>query len=145
MTEVAFHFGAPDKLGYAGRLLRKASSVGARLWVVADNSQSQTLGALLWAISPTSFLAHCHEDAEPAVRRRSAVMLASGAGQGAEGYSVLVNLGAGMPSGFERFERVIEVVSQDEQDRHNARQRWKRYTELGYLITRHDLNLRPGP
>ena len=32
MTEVAFHFNAPDKLGYACRLLRKAVATGARWW-----------------------------------------------------------------------------------------------------------------
>ena len=31
MTEVAFHFNAPDKLGYACRLLRKAVGTGARV------------------------------------------------------------------------------------------------------------------
>jgi DNA polymerase-3 subunit chi len=54
----------------------------------------------------------------------------------------LVNLGEQVPAGFERFERVIEVVSLDEQDRQMARSRWKHYAEHGYAITRHDLNLK---
>ena len=32
-AEVAFHFNAPDRVGYACRLLRKAYLKGARLWV----------------------------------------------------------------------------------------------------------------
>ena len=51
---------------------------------------------------------------------------------------VLVNLGRSVPDGFERFERLIEVVTVDEGDRLQARQRWKHYAERGYAITRHD-------
>ena len=47
-----------------------------------------------------------------------------------------------MPNGFDAFTRVIDVVSLDEADRQLARQRWKRYTELGFDLVRHDLNLR---
>ena len=43
-----------------------------------------------------------------------------------------------VPDGFERFERLIEVVTADEADRLQARQRWKHYAERGYAITRHD-------
>ena len=32
MTEVDFHFNAPDKLGYACRLLRKAVANGRARW-----------------------------------------------------------------------------------------------------------------
>ena len=44
-----------------------------------------------------------------------------------------------VPQGFERFERLIEVVTGDEGDRLQARSRWKHYADRGYAITRHDL------
>ena len=47
-----------------------------------------------------------------------------------------------MPEGFDRFKRLIEVVSTDEADRNRARKRWKLYTAQGYAITRHDLALK---
>ena len=52
---------------------------------------------------------------------------------------VLVNLGDGVPEGFERFERMVEVVGGGEEDRASARDRWKHYASRGYAITRHDL------
>ena len=55
---------------------------------------------------------------------------------------VLVNLGGLVPAGFERFERLIEVVSNDEEDRSLARGRWKHYVARGYAIVRHDLELK---
>ena len=58
---------------------------------------------------------------------------------------VLLNLGAQVPAAFERFSRLIEVVSStDEQDRGQARLRWKHYAARGYAIVRHDLVLKGG-
>ena len=57
---------------------------------------------------------------------------------------MLVNLGAAVPEGFERFERLIEVVTVEDEDRQRARQRWKHYADRGYAITRHDLAAREG-
>jgi DNA polymerase-3 subunit chi len=57
-------------------------------------------------------------------------------------FPILVNLADDVPDGFEQFQRVIEIVSTDEQDRNLARMRWRHYTERGYTITRHDLKSR---
>jgi DNA polymerase-3 subunit chi len=57
-------------------------------------------------------------------------------------FPILVNLADDVPVGFEQFQRVIEIVSTDEQDRNMARLRWRHYTERGYTITRHDLKSR---
>ena len=59
MTEVAFHFNAPDKLGYACRLLRKAVGTGARVMVTGDSSTLRELDVALWTFAPLEFLAHC--------------------------------------------------------------------------------------
>ena len=44
-----------------------------------------------------------------------------------------------MPAGFERFERLIELVGTGEADRAHARTRWRHYAERGYQIKRHDV------
>lgn len=143
MTEVAFHFGAPDKLAYAVRLLRKAVGSGARLLVLAPPGLVQQLDAALWASAPTHFLPHCLADAPEKVRALSPVVLADEGGPVlAPDLPVLVNLGVQMPQGFEHYQRVIEVVSTDEEDRVLARQRWKSYAARGFAIVRHDLQLR---
>lgn len=142
MTEVAFHFGAPDKLAYTCRLLRKAASSGAKVVVVADAASVARLDADLWAVSPTDFVTHCNEAAEIAVQSRSSVVFVSQPGDALGVRDVLVNLGEALPEGFEHFNRLIEVVSTDEVDRDGARKRWKLYTEQGYAIVRHDLTLK---
>jgi len=139
MTEVTFHFNAPDKLGYACRLLRKAAAAGARVAVTGEPRLLGELDVALWTFSPLEFVPHCHaEAATPAVLAASPVVLAPSA-RSAPHQQVLVNLGEPVPDGFERFERLIEVVTQDEDDRQQARRRWKHYADRGYAITRHDL------
>jgi DNA polymerase-3 subunit chi len=142
VTQIAFHFGAPDKLAYACRLLRKAAGSGARVLVVADTPVCEQLDAQLWAVSPADFVTHCQSAASPLVVDRSSVLLAPVLPQDAAQFPVLVNLGDAVPAGFDAFKRVIEIVSMDDEDRQQARARWKHYTALGFDIERHDLKLK---
>lgn len=141
MTEVAFHFNAPEPVPYVCRLLRKAINSGAKVVVTGPPDILQQLDAALWAFSPSDFVPHCHLEGEPHVVAASPVILAPST-QSAPHQQVLLNLGQAVPEGFERFERVIEVVGPDDEDRRFARGRWKHYTALGYVITRHDLHLK---
>lgn len=142
MTELAFHFGAPDKLAYACRLLRKAVASGARVAVVARNDALDRLDTDLWSVSPSDFIAHCKGSADATAQRRASVVLVSDTSQVVAPFAVLVNLADSVPAQFERFDRLIEVVSTHESDREKARDRWRHYTAQGYAITRHDLNLK---
>ena len=144
MTEVAFHFNAPDKLAYACCLARKATRQDVRLVITASLQDLQRLDRMLWALGPSDFVAHCLDDADEDMRQASAVLLA------AEPMScgprdLLVNLGDAVPRGFEQFARLVEVVSQsDAADRGRARERWRHYAAQGYQIVRHDLVLKEG-
>ncbi len=144
MTEVAFHFNAPDKLAYVCRLARKATRQDVRLVITASLPDLQRLDRMLWALGPSDFVAHCLDDADEDMRQASAVLLA------AEPMScgprdLLVNLGDAVPRGFEQFARLVEVVSQsDAADRGRARERWRHYAAQGYQIVRHDLVLKEG-
>lgn len=144
MTQVAFHFGAPDRLAYTCRLLRKANASGARVLVRASAEHLSALDQGLWSVGATDFVSHCDAHAPMAIQARSSVLLIDANAALPSNFPVLVNLAKDVPVGFEQFERVIEVVSTDEQERSMARQRWKQYTERGYTITRHDLSNRAG-
>lgn len=143
MTEVAFHFNAPDKVAYACRLLRKAVGSGATVVVTGPPATLHQLDVALWTFSPTDFVPHCFLDSDARVVAASPVVLAPST-DGVPHQQVLLNLGRLVAGGFESFARVIEVVGLDDEDRQVARGRWKHYTDLGYPITRHDLNLKPA-
>jgi DNA polymerase-3 subunit chi len=141
VTDVAFHFNAPDKLVYACRLLRKAVAAGSNVVVTAQAHDLEHLDALLWTFSSQDFVPHALVPAAPDVIAASPVVLSESLHQ-APHHKVLLNLGQDIPEGFAQFERLIDVVSLDDTDRQSARVRWKQYTALGYTLTRHDLNLK---
>lgn len=142
MTEVAFHFNAPDKLSYACRLLRKAVGSGAKVMVTGEPAMLRELDVNLWTFAAVEFVPHCYAPvSSPDVVAASPVVLADTTAD-APHQNVLVNLGASIPEGFERFERLIEVVTPGEDDRRQARVRWKHYADRGYAIVRHDLGTR---
>lgn len=141
MTDIAFHFNAPDRVAYVCRLLRKAVGTGAKVVVTGDAKTLRQIDADLWSLSPTDFVPHCDLDAGANVLDATPVVLST-AIEAAPHKQVLVNLGQHLPAGFEQFERVIEVVSLDDEDRQMARSRWKQYADQGFNIIRHDLALK---
>jgi DNA polymerase-3 subunit chi len=143
LTEIAFHFNATDCLAYACRLLRKAVNRGAKLVVTGSPETLQQLDEALWIFSATDFVPHCYLESRRAMIAASPVILAKSI-ELAPSLQILLNLGKFVPGGFERFERVIEIVGLADQDRQLARSRWKEYADQGYAMTRHDVNLKPS-
>lgn len=138
MTEIAFHFNAPDKLAYSCRLLRKIYLSGAGVAVTAEPDVLAELDALLWSCSAAEFMPHCMADAPPETVAATPIVLAARL-DGTSARAVLVNLGLVVSEGFEKFERLIEVVSLSSDDLQAGRVRWKDYAARGYLLKRHDL------
>ena len=138
MTEITFHVNAADKLDYACRLLRTTQKKAAKVLVCASPEVLKQLSSQLWAMAPAEFLPHCFADAAPAVLALSPVVLVSDLTDTGLAHDVLLHLGASLPVGFERFARLIEVVSQADTDVQPARQRWMHYKKRGYAMTRYD-------
>ena len=106
MTEVAFHFNAPDKLAYACRLLRKAVAGGARVVVTAPAEALARLDTLLWTFSQTDFIAHARAPGDAELLAASPVVLTeTPAAAELPHHQVLVNLGTALPGGFEQYQR----------------------------------------
>ena len=143
MTEVEFHFNAPDKLAYACRFVRKALRHEARVAVVAAPEPLQQLDRMLWELGATDFVAHCLDTASDELLRASPVLLSARPADSVH-KEILLNLGDAIPEGFDQFARLVEVVSLAEQDRQLARMRWRGYAAQGYAIARRDLVLKEG-
>jgi DNA polymerase-3 subunit chi len=143
VTEIDVHYNAADKLHHACRLLRKAV-LGADAQVVVQGPDEllDALDDALWRFSPADFIAHCKADAPVHVRGRSAVLLGLAEGESPAHRQVMLNLGLPLPQGFERFDRLIDVVGLDDEERSAGRNRWRHYSDRGYAITRHDVGAR---
>ena len=142
MTEVAFHSGVADKLGYTCRLLRKAWRAGSRVAVVGSIEQLARLDALLWTFEPGEFIPHVRlragQTVTPLLARTPIWLVDEPAGFSAGPFStpnaapdVLVNLGPGIAPGIEGFARVIEVVADTPDELGSGRQRWRAHQAAG--------------
>ena len=136
MTRVDFHFNAPDKLQYGSRLVRKIYRSGQRVLVHATPEMIEQFDQTLWTFSALDFIPHVQ--ASDPLAPQTPVLLCSEACDTPR-IDLLVNLSCDMPAFFSRFERLIEVVGSDEQDRAQARERWRFYKDRGYALTSHDL------
>jgi len=134
VTDIEFRIDLEDKLGYAVRLARKYALTGQpRLVVTGAPPVLDALDAALWNAGAAEFPAHCRSGAPDEVLRRSPVVLAD-AVDDALPRDVLLNLGDAVPPGFERFERLIELVGTAEDDRAAGRVRWTHYKHRGYSL-----------
>jgi DNA polymerase-3 subunit chi len=136
MTDVSFHFNVADRAQYICRLARKASRQGVSVVLGGPPAALAHFDRALWTFDETEFLPHAvwRADAQaPGV----SVWLAQDPAQ-CPYREVLVNLGREPPAGFERYARLLEVVSCDADDRAAARARWKHYAGLGHSIERHE-------
>jgi DNA polymerase-3 subunit chi len=99
MTEVSFHTNVPHPLGYACRLLRKATRQGARVVVTAPAATLAALDAALWTFDPLDFVPHLMLSAGAAIAERmraTPVWLLDNPADAMD-HQVLVNLGAAAP------------------------------------------------
>ena len=138
MTEITFYFNAPDKLGTARVLANKAFAGGRKLLIFSSDARALgKIDTLLWTTPGTGFLPHCR--ASDAQAGETPVLL-TGDPEAMPHHEVLLNLDHELPLHFSRFDRVIEIVSRDDdEDRAFARTRFKFYRDRGYEIRSHDL------
>jgi len=139
VTTVAFHFNVVDRLAYTCRLIRKAVAGGATLVVTGSSETLSQLDHDLWTLSSTDFVTHCRPEVSTDLAARSAVLLSESA-QLTTHADVLVNLGDPVPAHFQQFDRVIEVVGKEADDKRAARLRWKHYSQAGIPLVQHDLD-----
>ncbi len=137
MTSIDFYFNAEDRLQVACRLAGKALAQGKRVLIYApDADTAQRIDRMLWTWPATGFVPHC--SMHDPIAGQTPVLIGDEPAAAAR-CDVLLNLAAGTPPAFERFERLLEVVALEGPEREEARSRYRYYRERGYLIADHDL------
>ena len=133
MTEISFYFNVPSRTGYACRLLRRAQRQGMAVAVAGPADALREIDGELWSFAAAEFLAHSWIERAgdvPQALHASTIWLGENPID-APLHGALLNVGSTPPPAFETFERMFEIVSLDEADRHAARERWKSYARRG--------------
>jgi len=138
VTQIDFYTKVPDKIHTACRIVAKAVGAGLRVMVLTpDAGTTEELDRLLWTVPATGFIPH--------VRARHKLapvtpVLIDHDLAGVERDELLLNLRLDTPEVFSRFQRLVEIVSLDEEDAAAARTRFRLYRDRGYEIRTHDLS-----
>lgn len=137
MTSIDFYFNAADRLQVACRLAAKALAQRKRLLIFAPQREvMERIDRMLWTWQAIAFVPHCM--AHDPLAADTPVLITAEAPQ-PEPAEVLLNLGSDCPPQFERFERLLEIVSRDGEERSAGRDRYRLYRGRGYPISDHDL------
>jgi DNA polymerase-3 subunit chi len=139
VPQVDFHSGVDAPVFFACRLLRKAWRQGVAVLVTAPSTTLNALDRELWTFEAQEFVPHLRVQpgqAVDAALRRTPIWLCEGVPP-SPCPKVLVNLGAEPPEGGEPFERIIEIVPNEAEDRQLARARWRAYEARGWTIRHH--------
>lgn len=138
MTQIDFYTHVDDKLRTACRLAAKAFIHGLRVMVFCPDADiAGRFDRLLWTTPALSFFPHCFAN-DPLAPVTPIIVDHHGVEPLHD--QILLNLRPEWPPFFSRFQRLIEIVSLDDEDRRVARERFKYYRDRGYEIRTHDLS-----
>ena len=134
MTQVDFYILTPQARGnrftLACRIAEKAWRTGRRVYLHTQNEEEcRHMDRLLWTYRDGSFIPHgISPGADPAL---NPVLVGCNSDAGNE-HDVLINLGVEIPDFFSRFERVVELIDNDEKVKLAGRKRYRFYKDRGY-------------
>lgn len=144
MTRIDFAFGARDRLRAACDAVYKHYRRGGHLVVYCtDQVLLERFDLMLWGFDATAFIPHVHVD-DP-LAEQTPVLLTNkpfSPHPDATPTPWLVNLDVSCAPELEHYERVLEIVPQDEDSIQAGRQRWRQYKNEGHDLHAHDVSLK---
>jgi DNA polymerase-3 subunit chi len=142
MTEIIFYTFADDPLDVARRVAAKAYGQGRQVMIYApQQATADAVDRLLWTTPALGFVPHCRDC--DALAGETPVLI--GANPDAlRSADVLINLHHEQPPAFARYERLVEIIGQDQAGREQGRERYRFYQTRGYALKTHDLRQAAG-
>ena len=138
MTQIDFYTHVDNKLHTVCQLVAIAYERKLKVLVFTpDATTSSKLDNMLWTTPAIGFLPHALAGTQ--IAAETPIIIDHQANDLVHD-EVLVNLRNEWPPFFSRFQRLIEIVSLDENDRLAARERYSFYRDRGYPIKSHNLS-----
>lgn len=128
---------AAARLQFGCRLTQKAWSAGHKIYIHVANDQAATeLDRLLWSFNQQSFIPHAVAGTEEAAQ--APVVIGTDPSSDKDN-DLLVSLADQFSQAANNFTRVVEIVAADDTAKADARERFKRYRELGVEPNTHKI------
>jgi DNA polymerase-3 subunit chi len=142
VTEITFYTHADDPLDVARRIAAKAYGQGKQVMIYApDAAVADAIDRLLWTTPALGFVPHCRDS--DALAGETPVLIGTHA-DALNSADVMINLHVEQPPAFARFERLVEIIGQDEAGLEPGRARYRFYQTRGYALKTHDLRQHAG-
>ncbi|ODV01897.1 MULTISPECIES: DNA polymerase III subunit chi [unclassified Thiobacillus] len=142
MTEITFYTFADNPLDVARRVATKALGQGRQVMIYApDAAVADAIDRLLWTTPALGFVPHCRDS--DALASETPILIGADA-DALRQADVMINLHHEQPPAFARFERLVEIIGQDESGREQGRARYRFYQTRGYALKTHDLRQPAG-
>ena len=142
MARIDFAFGATDKIAQACQTTLKQHLAGHKLVVYcSDAARLKAYDTKLWAVEPTAFVPHVMAT-DPLAEQTPIWLVSSDLEQAlarAPAGVWLLNLDEQCPPALGHIARVLEIVSEDDDDKAAARARWAHYKAKGHELKAHRL------
>lgn len=145
MTRVDFYLlqnsASGGKASLVCKLADKAHRLGHQVYILAANErEAGQLDDLLWVFSPGSFAPHGLVGEPDKVRLTVLPPILIGHQEPPDTrYDVLISLWQEVPGFFSRFERLVELVGHEEEEKQRARAKFRFYRDRGYLLETHNM------
>lgn len=120
---------------FACRLIEKAFKQNHRIVVQTNhNEDSKQLDELLWTFKDTSFIPHhCYNDTLDSPIMISHVEMPQ------HHRDLLVNLTDTVPTHFQNFSHIVEIVGTSTDAKHKSREKYRFYREQGCELETHEI------
>ncbi len=142
MTEIIFYTFADNPLDVARRVATKAHGQGKQVMIFApDDTVADSIDRLLWTTPVLGFVPHCRDT--HALASETPVLIGSNVDT-LRTADIMINLHHEQPPAFARFERLVEIIGQDDAGREQGRERYRFYQARGYALKTHDLRQQDG-
>ena len=142
MVRIDFAVGASERVAQACQTIWRQYLAGQRLVIYCpDEQRLDQVDKLLWALEDTAFVPHVRSH-DPLASVTPVVLvqreLEASLGR-LTTHTWLLNLAQDCPPSLGAVSRVLEIVSEDEQDKLAARARWSIYKNQGHDVRAHRL------
>ncbi len=142
MARINFAFGATERISQACQTTLKQYLAGQKMVVYSsDITRLRQFDQKLWAVDEAAFVPHVWAD-DPMASQTPIVLITKDLAQALEGMSPetwLLNLDDACPPTCGPLQRVLEIVSDEPEDKESARQRWRSYQAAGHDLKSYSL------
>ena len=125
-----------DVYAFLARVTEKVYRLGRKIYIHAQPEEALKIDELLWQAEPGSFIPHqlIGESALPPPPVQIGFESPN-----LTTYDVLINVAVEVPNCFHAFQRIIEIVPQDDRIKEYTRNHYRFYHQQGLSIQSHNL------